>query len=310
MKSYSRFAKYFFLPSLAGFLLFASCETIINPKLESTVPLLVIDAWLTNQPKEQRINLSQAQAYFDNSLPPAVSSASVSVKNETDGRVFNFNEKGKTGNYSWVPSNATDVIGKTGDQFSLSVMVGQDVYKAISKMGRVPAIDSINFTFEKARGFLPDYYNAQFWATDPKGKGDAYWIKAWRNDTLLLKPGEINLAFDAGFSERGNIDGVTFITPIRQGISPFDTDDNGTLLSPYNIGDSVYVEIHSLTVEAFDFLNEVVIQTNRPGGFSELFASPIANVSTNISSTNPTGKKAVGFFNVGAVSWNGRRLKE
>jgi Domain of unknown function (DUF4249) len=300
---------------LSGFLLAISliamsCETIIDPTLEKAEPILVVDAWLTNQPNEQRIMITQTQTYFDNKTPPGVSSAVISVKNETDGRVFNFTPKAAAGNYSWTPSNSTEVLGKTGDEFSLAVTMGQDLFIASSIMGRVPAIDSISFTFEPASGFLPELTTAQFWATDLKGRGDAYWIKAWRNDTLLLKPGEINLAFDAGFSERGNLDGVTFIQPIRQGITPFDADDNGALIPPYEKGDSVYVEIHSLTVEAFDFLTEVVIQTDRPGGFSELFASPIANVSTNISNTNPAGKKAVGFFNVGAVSWNGRRLKE
>ncbi|MFN9909083.1 MAG: hypothetical protein ACK56F_23670, partial [bacterium] len=71
-------------------------------------------------------------------------------------------------------------------------------------------------------------------------------------------------------------------------------------------GDSVYVEINSITLEAFTYLQQVSIQTNRPGGFSELFARPIANVPTNIENVDPKGKAALGFLNVGAVSVKGQ----
>jgi hypothetical protein len=174
----------------------------------------------------------------------------------------------------------------------------------------VPQIDSISFIFEEANAFFPDSYQAEFWATDPIGSGDTYWIKAYKNDTLLLKPGEINIAYDAGFSAGGNLDGVTFISPIRRGINPFDVDEDDAPISPYDEGDSVFVEIHSISPAAFNFLNQVVIQIDRPGGFSELFASPLANVSTNINNVNPKGKQVVGFFNVAAISTAGKRLRK
>jgi hypothetical protein len=52
----------------------------------------------------------------------------------------------------------------------------------------------------------------------------------------------------------------------------------------------------------------VIIQSDRPGGFGELFASPFANVRTNIINSNPNGNKAVGFFNVGTVSGLGKKF--
>jgi hypothetical protein len=289
--------------------LFFSCETTISPELEYAEPVWVVDAWLTSEPRKQVIILTQSQPYFDNSPPAGITGAVVSVKNETSGRIFSFAQKNANGHYEWTPANNHDSLGTVGDKFSLAITIGNEWYESVSQIGRVPMIDSITFRFEPARGFLPEFNVAEFWATEPPGKGDAYWIKAWKNGTLLLKPSEINLAFDAGFSERGNIDGVTFITPIRQGISPFDTDDSGNLISPYKPGDSVYVEIHSLTKAAFNFLTEVVVQTDRPGGFSELFASPIANVSTNVFNKNQQGKKVVGFFNVSSVSAGGKRFK-
>ena len=82
----------------------------------------------------------------------------------------------------------------------------------------------------------------------------------------------------------------------------------GEPLPPYSPGDSIWVEIHSLTEATFDYLNQVAIQTNRPGGFSELFTRPLANVSTNIFNENANGTKVQGFFNVGSASGLGKRF--
>lgn len=305
---------------IAGFsflLILSGCETIIDPKLAEADDVVVVDAWLDTESKEQLIRVTLTQPYFDNSVPRGISNAKVVVTNETTGEVFTFLETLPDsrrvtipGNYFWRPSEPNETIGVVGDRFSLLVETETDTYEASASIGRVPVIDSLTFLYEEELGFLPDRYTAEFWSRDPAGKGDTYWIKAWKNDTLLLRPSEINVAFDAGFSEGGNLDGVTFITPIRQAINPFNTDEDGNFLSPYLPGDTVKVEIHSVSKEAFTFLNEVVIQTDRSGGFAELFAAPMANVGTNIANTNPRGRPALGFFNVAAISRFGKRLRE
>jgi hypothetical protein len=177
-------------------------------------------------------------------------------------------------------------------------------------MNRVPEVDSISFRFEEGNEFFPDAYFAGVFARDFQGPGDTYWIKAWKNGEYLNLPGEINIAYDAGGSPGATVDGIPFIQPIRDGINPFDQDENDDFLPPFEPGDSVYVEIHSLNYDSYIFLNEVAIQTNRPGGFAELFAQPLANVSTNIQVSNemPNATKAIGFFTVSAVSSAGRKL--
>lgn len=291
-------------------LLSMGCETIIDPKLAPAEPVLAVDAWLNNNPEKQTIKLTSTQSYFDSSPLQGVSGASVTVKNLTSGQSYNFQETGSDGEYSWLPSTPKDNLGKVGDVFRLELKAGGDEYKADARIGRVPVIDSIAFIYQPPSGIVPESYVAEFFAIDPKGKFDTYWIKAWRNDTLLLRPSEINLAFDAGFSEGSNLDGVTFITPIRRAITPLVTDADGNFVSPYNPGDSVYVEIHSISLQAFNFLTEVTFQTDRPGGFQELFAAPVSNVGTNIVSVKSGGKPVVGFFNVSAISRLGRRFKK
>jgi hypothetical protein len=300
----------YILLSLFVLALVWSCEDIINPELERADAVVVVDAWINNKPGKQIIKLTSTQPYFENLVPPGIRNATVRVTDQTSARVYNFVENTSTpGNYEWTPVG-NETFGVVGNRYELSVRVGTEEYRATSRMGRVPEVDSVTFAFEEASQFFPAAYFAEFWATDPAGKGDTYWIKAFKNGVFLKKPSELNVAFDAGFSEGGNFDGVTFITPIRSGVNPSDVDANDQALPPYKIGDSLYVEIHSITKPAFNFLNEVVIQIDRPGGFSEFFATPLANVGTNIENVRPNGPKAVGFFNTAAVAGNGKRLRE
>jgi hypothetical protein len=290
---------------IAVAVIFYSCEDVINPQLERAEPVLVVDAWINNLPQTQTIKLTRTQPYFENILPPAVAGATVTITDE-NGVVFTFIEN-KPGEYEWVPSG-TNVFGEVGLNYLLTVQVNNETFVAESRMGRVPVVDSITFFKQKGNQFIDDLYQAEFWAKDPPESGDAYWIKFYKNGIHQNKPSEIITAYDAGFSKGGNFSGVEFIPPIRRAINPFDTDENDRLLSPYQVGDSVSVQIHAVTEAAFNFLNEVSIQTNRPGGFGELFSTPLANVSSNIRNTLANGSKVVGFFNVGAVSGLGRKF--
>jgi hypothetical protein len=285
-----------------------SCETVIDPKLEEVENIIAVDAWINTKFEKQVIKVMMTQNYFDNTLPPGVSSATVTVQNISSGRIFPFTESSQKGNYVWTPASASDQLGNPGDKFKLLIQASGENYESFSTLGRVPAIDSVTFTFSEKSALNPEMYMAEFWAKDPAGLGDTYWIRAIKNDTLLNKPSEISVAFDAGFSSGGIFDGIEFIPPIRSSVNPFDQDEKKNFLSPYDIGDSLYVELYSISLSAFNYLNEVRTQTDRPGGFGELFSSPIANVSTNINNVNPNGKKAVGFFNVASVSGNGKRL--
>lgn len=295
------------LSFISALFILASCETEIHPQLEEVDALVAVDAWINNKPGSQTIKVMYTQSYFDNSQPPAVKGATVQVLNTTSGKLFSFTQS-ESGDYVWTPATSEEFLGVPGDQFKLTIVTSGETFEAVSRMGRVPAMDSITFKFQEKNSFQPDSYIAEFWAQDPKGEGDTYWIKATKNGVLLNKPSEINIAYDAGFSKAANFDNSQFFPPIRYAINPSEQDADDKELSPYNPGDSVYVEINSITESSFNYLLQVVSETNRPGGFGELFAAPLANVSTNITNVNDSGKKAVGFFNVAAVSGAGKKL--
>ena len=287
------------------------CEDQINPDLPEAQRFYVIDAWIDSKPGSQLISITRSQPYFDSSLPSGVEGAIVYILDDEGGR-FNFNDV-EDGNYIWAEL-PTDSIGVVGRSYTLFVELSNGIsFTSNTTMGRVPPIDSISFRYEQ-NVFTDEegVYVGQFWATDPIGPGDTYWIKAFQNGYFLNKPSEINLAYDAAFGAGGGLDGETFIPPIREGVNSFDEDveesdgEERGITAFYENGDLLTVEIHSISLEAFNFLNQVIIQTDRPGGFAELFATPLSNTSTNIIS--PSGEPVQGFFNMAAVSENERRL--
>lgn len=287
-----------------------SCEKVINPELQSAAPVLVIEAWINNKPEKQIVQLTMTQPYFDESLPTGVSGATVNITDDLNN-VYSFVDDGtNTGTYQWLPSNGQG-FGGVGRKYNLSVQTGGETFVASSEMKRTTSVDSITFTIKPDFQFPDGSYVAEFWGQDPVGQGDSYWIKAYKNGVLLGKPSEITLAYDAGFSAGGNFDGATFIPPIRQAINPVEKDpkDDRKNLPPYVKGDSIAVEIYSISNAAFDHMQQVEIQTQRNGGFGALFARPIDNVSSNIFNNNPKGSKVVGFFNVSAVMGRGRKFE-
>lgn len=285
-----------------------SCEDQIFPELQNAQPIVVVDAWVTNKNEPQVIKITRSQSYFDSSIPPGVPDATVLIS-DNEGNSFEFLPGDNIGEYVWNPSENGRVFGKIGNTYQLYINAGGQEFEAEATMSRVPQVDSVTYYFEEGTFGFPDSYFSEFWARDFQGSGDTYWARAWKNGQALNKPDEIITAYDAGFTRGGNVDGIIFIAPIRRGFNPVEQDVNDDFLPIFVEGDSLYVELHSITNAAFDFLTQISIQTNRPGGFGELFAQPLANVPTNLRPTaaNPDAR-VVGFFNVAAVSGNGKRL--
>jgi len=238
-----------------------SCEDTIYPELEHAEPQMVIDAWINNKPEPQYIRLSETLPYFDSVSQSGIADTAVYIIDNEENIRYDFTEI-SLGVYEWTPTPEFPEIGIIMNSYNLNIEIGGNNYYATSVLNRVPEIDSIVFSF-KEETIYPEGYYAQFYADDFAGPGDTYWIKAYKNDKYLNKPNEINLAYDAGFSAGSNIDGITFI--------------------------------------AFTYLNELRIQTDRPGGFAELFSVPLSNIPTNINSTDPGDQKAIGYFNMSAI---------
>jgi Domain of unknown function (DUF4249) len=273
-------------------LLLTSCEDVINLDIATGPSQLVVDGWITNQPTAQSIRLTQSAAYFDNTSAKPVLNATVTVTDDK-GKIFSFKDLKGNGLYVWTPASTRDTLGRVGGTYRLNVKFGSEEYTAQSRLNRVPKIDSLTYFPDEipvapTDGSARKGFTAEFFGRDPRGEGDCYWIKAYRNDTLFNKTTQITLAFDAGFSPGAATDGLPFILPIRRSISP----------QFYQEKDRVKAEVYSISLEAFYFLSQVRQESNNAG----LFATPPANIFTNVQNRDPKGRQALGFFGASAVS--------
>lgn len=286
-------AIYLFLSLLATACLLTSCEDAIDIKTETGPAELVVDGWITNQPGPQTIKLSLSAAYFDNGPAKPALGAEVSITDD-QGAVYEFTDETGEGVYKWAPKSDTVSLGRIGGKYDLQVKYSGEEYTATNEIKRVPKIDSLAYE-EESLPINPskgpkDGYLAQFYARDFVGVGDTYWIKPLKGGKLHgIVPGNISLAFDAAFSAGSPSDGLVFIQPLRQSINVNEL---------FSAGDTVGVELHSITLESYYFLFQVRQETTNGG----IFAVPPANIPTNISNKNPKGKKALGFFGTSAVS--------
>lgn len=276
-----------------------NCEDPVDLESRFVGPQLVVDAFLNNASEPQVIVLTESQDYYDNRLPDPVEDAQVIVCETVDqqptANCFVFAYEGE-GRYVWEPSVDGQTLGEIGTEFGLGIQRGDEQYASVTTMNRTAIIDSLSFQFEEEALGLDEGIYAQIYARDRVGQGDAYFIRSTINDTLLIRPAELTLAFDATFSPGTNTDGVAFIFPIRFSINKTD-DDGGPI--PLVAGDNVAVEIISLSEEAYLFLRIVQEQVNN--GQSGLFDLPVANSPSNIFNVE-SGDRILGFFNVGAVA--------
>ena len=289
---------YSLLCSCVGLLTFVSgCTTVIDAKLDKGPSQLSVDATLTNQPGPQTIRLTNTAAYFDNSPPTPVTNAAVTVTDDI-GKLYLFLDPNNTGNYVWQPAE-NDTLGRIGRTYQLTISYNGETYRASSKINPVPPVDSLIFTKRKINPLsTTEGYRAEFYAVDIPNQADYYRIQYYRNGKLQNKPRDIITSQDGVFGGNGSVaDGLTFIVPIRRSINPD---------SLYALNEVVKVEVQSLTVGAFEFWQQLQNQITNGG----LFASPPANVPTNIINTNSTGRPATGFFITSAVSSRTAKVTE
>lgn len=264
-----------------------SCEDPVQVKLDEGSKLLVVDAFITDQRTPQIVRLTNSDSYFSGKNPPVVTGANVLLRDLTNGLNYNFTDAGN-GNYIYTLAS-TDTIGYVGHNYKLEVNYNGALYTSTALQKRTSVIDSIAVRFEPKSDFFKEGYYCTMWALDVPGpEPDYYWIKSYRNDSLFNKGSEINIAIDA--ANGSGADGLFFIPPIAQGITPFG--------EVFHVNDKCKVEIHSVSKECYYFLRQVITQTTNSG----LFATTPENVRTNINTPSGAKTQAVGWFNMASVS--------
>ena len=283
------------------FLALCGCEKVINIKLDEGTPQLAVDAFINDKPGIQTIRLTKTSGYFENNPSPEATGATVTLT-DNEGYIYNFTDGSNTGNYTWSAGSTTDTLVRIFNSYTLTINYSGEKFISTSIAFPAPNIDSLSYdTIQKSGGGgkAPGSkgYFASFYANDISGMPNFYWIRSYNNGVFYSDPQYMNISQDGAFVGSAS-DGFLFIIPIREFITPQD--------KPLQKNDSVTVEIHAINFETYFFLQEVQQQTTNAG----LFATPPANVATNIKNTDAASKiKAVGWFNIGAVTSNGIRIK-
>ena len=350
-----------------------ACESIVDVKVNETEPYLVVDAWLEHSPGEQIVRLTTTQPYYDNTFAQGVTNAEVRIT-DSSGTPYPFDHQ-NNGNYVFT---SADTFGTVGVTYHLEVLWEGNTYTSSTVLPRKVTIDSLVFNDDDPEESEFDYY-AEFFARDPDGVGDAFWLKAWKNGKYLNQPSEIYTFDDVSFSN-DNGGGIPFIFPIRILPNSLEQDINGNNLPLYTLGesfevindeisdfygskaivednqlriihdetqrpnpleggieyipldsapfylkqvtsggitttsvektpDSLYLELHAITPDAYFFLERLRQETDRPSGFGALFSTPPSDLPTNIICDDPE-VPVVGFFNITNMSNIGRKVTE
>jgi hypothetical protein len=135
-------------------------------------------------------------------------------------------------------------------------------------MPRGQVLDSINTIIKKDNPPFDDGSYVGVWFTERLGKGDNFIFELVKNDTLQ------NLPQDLFAVEDDLTDGQRILGPVLNN-------------EPFKKGDSVTVRVVSITKDALYFYNELQVQINNGG----LFSQPPANVRTNFVNVSPGSKK-------------------
>ncbi len=276
-----------------------SCEDVVKLDVPRNEEKIVVDAQINDKPSVQTIKIMLSQAYFNNDTPPPATGAIAKVT-DNEGNSYIFSQRLDKDNkpteyFDWKPK-ANETLGKIGRKYTLEIVYNGETYQSVTEMRPVPKIDSLVYSF-KDNSNLPGAeepkkgYRPEFFARDITGAGDCYFIKGYRyfSKDKSWKKDRQQIAYDAAFQPGARADGLVFILPIRRSI----TND---LLQE---GDSMRVELYSITEPHFNFLRAADADANNQG----LFATPPATFPTNIVNLNKNStKKALGWFSASGLN--------
>lgn len=137
-------------------LFFGGCEKVINLKLDSAEPLVVIDAGLSDQNENQVVKISRTYSFTEPNKFNGVSGAKVVLK-RPNGTTISYNQI-SPGVYQSVRMR-----GVAGNKYTLDVTLDGKTYTASSTMPARVILDSLTFKqfnlFGKTNTYIAVNYN-------------------------------------------------------------------------------------------------------------------------------------------------------
>ena len=247
-------------------LIFYGCEDVINVKVPSSQPRLVIDAsinWYKGTPGNiQKIRLTLTGDYFASEIPPA-NGAQVTITDANNNN-FVFIEDKDTGIYI----NNT-FIPQIGLAYTLRVVYNNEVYEAsetlipVSKINRVEQSNSGGFSGKEIE--LKAYY------TDPIYEENFYFFEFINNKTEI---GDLEVYNDE-FTNGNEI------------FAYFTSEDIKT-------GDEIIIRSHGISEQFYEFMFLLLQQTDEDNG--DPFETQPATLRGNCVNKTNAENFPLGYF--------------
>jgi len=270
----------YFIPTLLAFMLFASCEKVIDLDVPDTDPQLVVDAWYTDEDTVQYLKLTTTAPYFEEAPTPRVSGALVQLHtyegSALESTVVMEEDPGLPGHYLF-PAPAE--IGK-GYQLEIAAP-GFEVAKSdVQVVLEVPPI--LDIFWEEASPSFTDslaIYRVFISTFEFPGPGDFYRWFIYVDDEYQNKP--FNIYVESDQLVDGAILPKFSVTSTR-----------------YRFGETVRIVQSRINQNAYDYLSLLRFQTAFIGS---PFDTPPAPLVGNVKFENGEGH-ALGFFGASATS--------
>lgn len=247
------------------------CEKVIDVKLDTASPKLVIDAsidWLKNTTgNEQRVILSTTTGYY-NAEFPTVSGATIFITNSIN-TVFNFPESSNAGEY--ICTDFKPVIGET---YKLTVMLNGVTYAAVETLTGTPDIED-TIRQSNAGGMTGDEIEIQFSYQDD-GSRDNYYMTRVKTNRVAFP--EYSLESDEMF--QGN--------KMVQFYSHEDLEK----------GDSANIKLYGTSKRFFEYFTKILLASGNDG--SPFPSTPTA-ARGNIINQTDAENYALGYFRLSEV---------
>ena len=247
------------------FLIFFSCEEVVNPELVSVAPVLVIDGLMNNfSPRHNQVVLSKTAPFNSVEPNPMVTDASVTAL--IDNREVNFFEEEKG---VYLPEFFGDIPENA--QIRLNVNSEGRTYLANATMPNKLTLDSVSVEKREEDISFDDGYYVTAHFTDIAAVDNFYMWEIYVNDDFVSNENIL-------LSNDENLDGrrVDFELPFSMSLDSLNTGDTLTL---YN---------YSLSKAAYDYYNGLLSLTVTGSPSQAIPDNPITNIRGG----------GLGFFNV------------
>jgi len=267
-------------------LIFVGCTEPFNIKTNDSEPTIVIYGVLTDEFKQQSVQITRSSPYFDNEPNPAISGAKVTIKS-SDGKEFElFEDTENAGNYlsknNWSAQSGINYTLNVDVDFKKNGTINN--YQASTLFAPTAFFDSLKIVPMMIMGHAN--YALNVYGQDSEEE-EFYLFRITINDSLATTALSQYILTDDILFNGQYIDGLTM--QYFDDISEWENDSEEVReRSTYiKYGDKIDVELSIITKGYYDFITQCVREM---GGENPMFGGPASNITTNISNGG------VGFF--------------